>query len=89
MVTVWIPPAWRTYTGGDRVLLEAADIGEVVRTLAARFPHLQGWLFEPDGGLKYWINVFVNGQDMRLLMGAETPLHPGDDVRIILSIAGG
>lgn len=89
MITVWIPPAWLPYTRADYVQVEVADVRGMASTLAGLFPHLQHWLFEPDGNLKRWINVYVNGQDIRLLMDADTPLRPTDDVRIILAVAGG
>lgn len=84
-----LPPTWRTHTGVNQVAVEAANVRDLTRGLSDRYPHLESWLFEPDGALKHWINVFVNGQDIRLLQEADTPLRPEDEVRIILAIAGG
>ena len=89
MITVQVPPAWRAHTGAAQVSVAATCVGELAQALAQQYPALQGWLFDGDGSLKRWVNVFVNGQDVRLLQGADTPISPADDVRIILAVAGG
>jgi molybdopterin converting factor small subunit len=68
---------------------EAPTVAQMVRALDARFPGMGERLTEPDGRLRRWVNVYVNGADVRDLAGVQTPLAPGIEVIIVPSIAGG
>ncbi len=68
---------------------EASTLAELVRALDRRFPGMGARLTEPDGRMRRWVNVFVNGRDVRELGGIATPLAPGAEVFLVPSIAGG
>jgi molybdopterin converting factor small subunit len=68
--------------------VDGATVGDVVRALIERHPSLGGQLLTPDGDLNRFINVFVDGQDVRYLEGLDTPVGSGD-VRILPAMAGG
>jgi molybdopterin converting factor small subunit len=90
MTTVWLPQVLRAAVGGSKqVEVDGSTVGEVVRALVARHPSLGGQLLTPDGDLNRFVNVFVDGQDVRYLQGLETPVGAGGDVRILPAMAGG
>jgi molybdopterin synthase sulfur carrier subunit len=90
MTTVRIPPVLRASAGGEKqVEVEAATVGEVIAALIARYPTLDGQLLTPDGELNRFVNVYVDGQDVRFLQERATPVGPTDTVIILPAMAGG
>lgn len=90
MVTVRIPAQIRRlYGAAAREQLQAADIAGLVRALDSRYPGMGERLMEPDGQVRRWVNIFVNGEDIRVANGPDTPLQPDDEVHIVPSVAGG
>ena len=90
MSTVRIPTPLRPYTGGHKEIeCGGASVTAALHDLSARFPALAPHLFNGDGRLRPYVNVFVNDQDIRSLQGEATALTPGDRVMIVPSIAGG
>ncbi|GJG89800.1 MoaD family protein [Gemmatimonadetes bacterium T265] len=88
-VPVLIPTPLRAFTGGARrVPVRATTVGEALDQLALRFPPLRAQLFA-DGGLRAFVNVFVNDENARDLDGPATRLASGDVLDLIPSIAGG
>ena len=64
-------------------------MGELVTALVERFPALRGQLLTDDGDLNRFVNVYVNGQDVRYLDGLGTKVEPRDEVRLLPAMAGG
>lgn len=90
MSTVWIPQVLRSAVGGAKQIdLEGGSIREVVDALVARHPSLRDQLLTPEGDLNRFVNVYVNGQDVRYLQGLETPVEARDEVRLLPAMAGG
>jgi molybdopterin synthase sulfur carrier subunit len=90
MSTVYIPAVLRANVGGVKSLdIEGGSIREVVSALVDQHPALGGQLLTPDGDLNRFVNVYVNGQDVRYLAGLETPVAPADEVRLLPAMAGG
>ena len=90
MSTVWIPQVLRASAGGNKqVELAGASVGEVVDALVAQYPSLRGQLLTDDGTLNRFVNVYVNGQDVRYLEGLSTPLGAADELRLLPAMAGG
>ncbi len=71
------------------VLLEGETIGEVLEGLENRFEGLRGKLRDQGGGIRRFVNVYINDSDVRLLEGITTPVTDGDEVTIIPAVAGG
>ncbi len=67
----------------------AISIRTVVSGLVERHPTLGGQLLTEDGDLNRFVNVYVNGQDVRYLAGLDTPVAAGDEVRLLPAMAGG
>ena len=90
MSVVRIPTVLRPSVGGAREIeLPGASVGEVVRELVARHPGLGGQVLAPDGSLNRFVNVYLNGQDVRYLSGLDTPVGETDEVRLLPAMAGG
>jgi len=89
-IHVRIPSILRRQTRGEEiVLLEGETIGEVLAGLEDRFEGLRGKLRDQGGGIRRFVNVYINDSDVRLLKGTITPVADGDEVTIIPAVAGG
>ena len=89
-VLVLIPTPLRRFTGGQaRVVVEGATVGELLARLGETYPGLAERLCEEDGSIKRFVNVFVNGRNVRDGEGEATPLQDGDEVGVIPALAGG
>ncbi len=89
-VTVKIPTPLRGLTGEqDTVDAGGATLSAVVEELEGSFPGMRERLCDQDGSLRRFVNVYVNGEDVRFLQGLETALGDGDEVSIVPAVAGG
>ena len=89
MTTVRIPPTLRTETGGERQVPAAGDtVRELIDDLISRFPGLRSQLVE-DEELAPFVNVYVEGEDVRMLEGLDTPVERGSTVILLPAMAGG
>jgi molybdopterin synthase sulfur carrier subunit len=87
--TVRIPPTLRAETGGQRqVPAEGDTVRELLDDLMSRFPGLRTQLVEDDD-LAPFVNVYVEGEDVRTLDGLETPVERGSTVILLPAMAGG
>jgi len=90
MATLSIPTPFRPFTDGASLLeVEASDVGGAIRELVTKYPPLEQHLFSEDGELRTFVNLFINGEDIRYLDGRDTIITKEDKLRIIPSIAGG
>jgi molybdopterin synthase sulfur carrier subunit len=89
-VVILIPTPLRRFTDGEaRVSVPAATVGEAVQILTSSFPGLGERLVDDGGQIRRFVNVFVNGRNIRDAEGLDTALSPGDEVGIIPAMAGG
>ncbi len=87
---VHIPTPLRAFTGKqDSVEVEGGTVGEVLAALTAKYPDLQRHLYNEQGRLRHFVNVYVNDDDIRYLEKEATALRDGDTLSIIPSVAGG
>ena len=90
MAKILIPTPLRQYTGKqDSVELKGATVGEVLGALTSQYAELRRHLYNDEGKLRSFVNVYVNDDDIRYLNKEATPLKDGDTVSIVPSIAGG
>src|SRR5450755_2954132 len=90
MAKILIPTPLRQYTGKqDTVELAGATVGEVLHSLTSQFGELRRHLYNDEGKLRSFVNVYVNDDDIRYLDKEATALKDGDTVSIVPSIAGG
>ena len=89
-VRIRIPTTLRTLTGGNsEVQGEGATVGEALESLEAAHPGFKERLFDDEGGLRRFVNVFVADDDVRYLDGVNTPVPDGETIAIIPAVAGG
>jgi sulfur-carrier protein len=87
---VKIPTVLRPQVGGNKELeLGGATVAEIVEALTAQYPSLRAQLLTDDGTLNRFVNVYVNGQDVRYLEGLATAVADRDEVRLLPAMAGG
>ncbi len=90
MAVVFVPSPLRRHTGGQaRVEVPGATVGEVLGNLTTAYPGLSGQILDEGGEVRAYINVFVNGTEIRTLGGQTTPVAAGDEVSVIPAMAGG
>ena len=90
MSTVFIPSVLRANVGGVKSLqLDGDSIRAVVGALVEQHPSLTAQLLTDEGDLNRFVNVYVNGQDVRYLAGLDTPVAAADEVRLLPAMAGG
>ena len=90
-VTVRIPTPLRKITG-DREVVTADGGGsllDVIDRLDQEYTGLKERICDESGEIRRFVNVYVNGEDVRFLSGLETPVKAGDEVSIVPAVAGG
>ena len=89
-VMVLIPTPLRRMTGGkDKVEVESTTLGEMVENLESTYPGFKERLVDENGDLRYFVNIYINGEDVRFLQGLQTSTSTGDEVSIVPAVAGG
>ena len=89
MTTIRIPPTLRAEVGGERQVPAQGDtVRELLDDLMDRFPGLRTQLVEDDD-IAPFVNVYVEGEDVRTLDGLETPVRQGATVILLPAMAGG
>ena len=90
MTAVRIPPVLRAQVGGNKqVEVTGETVGQVLDTLVGIHPSLREQLLTADGELNRFVNVYVNGRDVRYEQGLETPVTAVDTVVLLPAMAGG
>jgi sulfur-carrier protein len=91
MPTVRIPTPLRKLTNEQDIITmnESGSLGELIDTLEGQFPGLKERLCDETGDLRRFVNVYVNGEDVRFLSGLATQIAAGAEVSIVPAVAGG
>jgi molybdopterin/thiamine biosynthesis adenylyltransferase/rhodanese-related sulfurtransferase/molybdopterin converting factor small subunit len=90
MAKILIPTPLRQFADKqDSVQLPGSTVGEVLKSLTGQYSELRRHLYNEEGKLRSFVNVYVNDEDIRYLNKEATPLTDGDTVSIVPSIAGG
>jgi molybdopterin synthase sulfur carrier subunit len=89
-VIVRIPTPLRKLTADqDSVSADGGSLSECITSLEASYPGLKERLCDESGEIRRFVNIYVNGEDVRFLQGLATPLKDGDEVSIVPAVAGG
>jgi molybdopterin synthase sulfur carrier subunit len=90
MPTVRVPSQLRPVAGGAReVAVDGSTVAEVLAGLEAAHPGFADRLYDDNGKLRRFVNVFVADEDIRFLDGVDTPVAPSATVSIVPAVAGG
>jgi sulfur-carrier protein len=89
-LSVRVPTQLRTLTGGaGEVQVGGSTVGEALKALDAAHPGMGDRLFDENGNLRRFVNVFLADEDVRFLEGLATPVADGQTVSIVPAVAGG
>jgi len=90
MTAVRLPPVLRQHAGdAKQVEASGSTLGEVMTEIVTRHPGLREQLLASDGELHRFVNVYLNGLDVRYLNGLATPIGERDTVIVLPAMAGG
>jgi len=87
---VRIPTPLRRVTNGqDKVEMDGNTLGQIIESLESSYPGFKERLVDEDGEIRYFVNIYLNGEDVRFLQGMETSTKEGDELSIVPAVAGG
>ncbi|HEX8995078.1 MAG TPA: MoaD/ThiS family protein [Ktedonobacterales bacterium] len=90
LVLVHLPAELRDRTGQQAtILLPGGSVRDIITALDAVYPGLRFNLCTEDGELRPFVNIFVNGRNVRFSAILDTPVASGSTVHILHSVAGG
>lgn len=90
MSIIRIPTPLRAYTEGNKdVPIQAKTVESALQSLGEQYPSLTPHLYDEQGKLRPYINIFLNDENIRDLQGPSTSLREADNLMILPSIAGG
>jgi molybdopterin synthase sulfur carrier subunit len=90
MINVRVPTPLRKFTNGiDEVNADGSTVRSLVDNLEQKFPGIKERICDETGKIRRFVNVYVNGDDIRFLQNLETGLKDGDTISIVPAIAGG
>jgi len=90
-VIVLVPGVLRAESGGQgRIEVPAGGtLGGVLDELARGWPRLERRIRDEQGQIRRYVNVYINGEDCRLLAGSESSVPAGAEIQVLPSVAGG
>ncbi len=90
-ITVRIPTPLRKLTNEQDTVIanESGTLAQLIDTLEAQHPGMKERLCDETGELRRFVNIYVNGEDVRFLSGLATPIESGAEVSIVPAVAGG
>ena len=89
-VLIRIPTPLRRMTNGqDKVEIDAPNLQELIDQMDSDYPGFKERLVDESGELRYFVNIYLNGEDVRFLQGLNTSTKTGDEISIVPAVAGG
>jgi sulfur-carrier protein len=89
-VKVRVPGPLRRLTGGSaEVTVDGATVSDALGSLDQQYPGFHDRLYDADGKLRQFINIYVNDSDIRFSQGLDTPVGERDELAIVPAVAGG
>ncbi|MDA1347988.1 MAG: MoaD family protein [Chloroflexi bacterium] len=89
-VTVRIPtPIRRVTNGEDRVAVDAETLQGVIQAMEDQYPGVKARLCDDQGEIRNFVNIYINGEDVRFLEGLGSSTKSGDEISIVPAVAGG
>ena len=89
-VVIKIPTQLRAAAGGEaQAEVDGATVQEVLDGLLERHDELRARIYDDEGSLRRFVNVYLSGEDIRFLEGLATPVSDGAELTILPAVAGG
>ena len=89
-ISLKIPTPLRRMTNGESTVdVDGTNLIECIDSLDAQYPGIKERLVSDNGELHRFVNIYVNGEDIRFIDGIKTPIKTGDEVSIVPAVAGG
>ncbi len=89
-IVVRIPTPLRKMTNGQaKVEVDSAVLGDLVEKLNSEYPGFKDRLVDEEGELRYFVNIYLNGEDVRFMEGLKTATIDGVEISIVPAVAGG
>ena len=89
-VLVRIPTPLRRVTNGEeKTSVEGDNLLQIIDSLESQYPGIRERLCDEAGDLRHFVNIYINGEDVRFLQGLETGTQSGDEISIVPAVAGG
>ncbi len=89
-IVVRIPTPLRKMTNGAaKVEVDSTVLGDLVEKLNNEYPGFKDRLVDEEGELRYFVNIYLNGEDVRFMDGLKTATADGDEISIVPAVAGG
>lgn len=89
-VTIKVPTPLRKFTAGaEAVTATGATVSALVEDLEGRFPGIRERICDEQGHVRRFVNLYLNGDDIRFLQQLDTKVKDGDEISIVPAIAGG
>ena len=90
MAKILIPQPLRRITNDTSIIsTDAATLADAVDGLEQQYPGIKERICDEQGEIRRFVNIYVNGEDVRFLDALRTPLKPADEVSIVPAVAGG
>jgi len=90
MAIINIPSQLRTQTEGlDKVQIEGKNVGEVLLKLVEKYPMLQDRIYDENGKVRRYVNIYLGDEDIRFMDNLETQLGTKSELSLVPAIAGG
>ncbi len=90
MATIKIPSQLRTQTNGsDKVNVSGANIDELLKNLVDQFPALSDRIYDENGKVRRYVNIYLGDEDIRFLDNLETAVEENSEISLVPAIAGG
>lgn len=89
-ITVRLPGQLRQWADGQKLVeVQSSSVAGALQLLGSQYPGVAERILDDDGRPRRFVNVYVNGDDVRLLQGSDTPLADGDEIILAPAVAGG
>ena len=82
-------PLRRVTNGDDKASVDGDNLSEIINDLECQYPGIKERLCDENEELRHFVNIYINGEDVRFLNGLQTNVSEGDEISIVPAVAGG
>ncbi|MBH42430.1 MAG: molybdopterin synthase sulfur carrier subunit [Chloroflexi bacterium] len=82
-------PLRRVTNGDDKASVDGENLSEIINDLESQYPGIKERLCDENEELRHFVNIYINGEDVRFLNGLQTNVSEGDEISIVPAVAGG